>query len=53
MTVEMTQETKSIDIYPIDSNQKNMLKRKCLEFLKARDMQIGKKIMILDEDKQP
>ena len=26
MTIKTTQETKSIDIYPIDSNQKNMLK---------------------------
>lgn len=53
MTIKTTQETKSIDIYPIDSNQKNMLKKKCLEFLKARDMQVGKRIVILDEEKQP
>lgn len=53
MTIKTTQETKSIDIYPIDSNQKNMLKKKCLEFLKARDMQIGKRIVILDETKKP
>lgn len=53
MTIKTTQETKSIDIYPIDSNQKNMLKKKCLEFLKARDMQVGKRIVILDETKQP
>lgn len=47
------QKTKTIDIYPIDSNQKNMLKRKCLQFLKAREMQVGKRIIIIDESKQP
>lgn len=53
MTLNVTKSTKSIIIYPIDQNQKNMLKRKCLEFLKARNMQAGKRIVILDEREKP
>lgn len=42
------QKTKTIDIYPIDSNQKTMLKNICLRFLQNKKEQVGKRIVVLD-----
>lgn len=47
-TIDEGQEHKTIDIYPIDSKQKTYLKNICLQYLKAKNMQIGKTVITIN-----
>lgn len=52
-TIKDEQDDKTLDIYPIDSNQKSALKKICLNFLKAQKKQAGKRIVMLDDNMLP
>lgn len=44
---------KSIDIYPIELEQKSALKRVCLQYITDRNMQSNKRIVTLSADNMP